>query len=111
MVRPPPPPVHAYLRAWREHRDLTLEQVAEAFNKSHTTISRWEAGKVTIKEADLAKLAALYNATAGQLRAPVDEAKLVSRLDQLQEVVWEMDDADFADFMIVARRFRKQRPD
>lgn len=110
MVKPPPARAHIHLAAWRKHRGLTQEQVAEALNRSHTTIGRWEKGEVKIKEEDLASLAELYSATAAQLLAPVDRAEAVKRLDEIQEIILGLDAQDFAEFMIIARRFRKPPP-
>lgn len=36
---------HNHVRAWREHRKLTLEQLADKVGVSHATIQRIESGK------------------------------------------------------------------
>lgn len=110
MAKPPSARPLNYLRAWREHRGMTQEQVAEALQRSHTTIGRWEKGNMRISEEDLARIAELYSATPNQLRSPVEQAKFVERLDKLQDIIRGMDDNDFAIFMQVAEKFRQTPP-
>lgn len=40
-----PEPPRNFLREWREHRGLTLEQLAEFIGVTHPTLSRVERGK------------------------------------------------------------------
>ena len=110
MVKPPPVRPQNYLLAWREHRHMTQAKVAEALNRSHTTIGRWEKGPMKLSEENLRRLAELYNVKPNQLRFPVDEAKFVERLDRVQDIIHGMDDNDFEVFMNVAERFRKPPP-
>lgn len=108
----PRTPVHAYLAEWRNHRGMTQQQVADTLNVTHTTVGRWENGEVKkIKDEDLERLAELYAISPRQLLHPVDQADMVKRLEQVQDVVWDMDAATFADFMIIAHRFRGSKGD
>ena len=68
-------PMHQFLKAWRDHRGLTLEQVAERLPKSPGTISRWEQGQVSPQLSDLMKLGRIYDCDAlALLFAPGDPA-------------------------------------
>jgi transcriptional regulator with XRE-family HTH domain len=50
------------LGAWREARDLTLEQVAEMFDLSFASIQRWENGIHPVTFTNMLKLAEIYGA-------------------------------------------------
>lgn len=107
MAKIPPIPAHAFLRAWREHRGLSLQQVADALRVTHTTVGRWEKGQMKIREEVLHALAELYKVSPRQLRAPVEQAELVRRLDLVQDIISDMDEAAFEDLLRVMQRFRK----
>lgn len=82
--------MHKYLRAWRLHRELTLEEVAAKMGKKHSTISRWESGKLPLKTNDLERLAKLYQATTDQVQEPPDQADLVARLREVQKIIEDL---------------------
>ena len=44
VVRPRPTYRRTFIRPWREHRGLTLEQLAERIGTTHATLSRIERG-------------------------------------------------------------------
>ena len=46
-----------YIRAWREHRAMTLEQVAEKIGYEKMTLSRWERGQRVVTVDQLQKIA------------------------------------------------------
>lgn len=73
-----------FLREWREHRNMTLEQVAEAMNITAGAISQVELGKNNYTRAMLEFLADLYNCTPADLlmRNPLDTEAPWSIWDQ-----------------------------
>lgn len=83
-MRKPPPNLPHYIRAWRAHRRLTLEQVANILDLATNTLSDKELGKRPVTTAELAKLAKVYDCEPWMLLA-VDPAS--PALDQLQKVV------------------------
>jgi transcriptional regulator with XRE-family HTH domain len=96
-------PTH-YLRQWREHRELSLEAVAEkimllsaeraadgesrARTMTHATLSRIERGKLPYNQHLLELLAEIYQTTEASLlvRDPQDPDGLWSIYDQLKPV-------------------------
>lgn len=83
----PPEHLWTYLRAWREHRGMSLEEVGVALGKRHSTISRWERGGMKLSTEDLEALAHLYSATVNQLQMPPTVAEMVARMDRAQAVL------------------------
>jgi transcriptional regulator with XRE-family HTH domain len=59
-VQPEEPHPWAHLRAWRNFFDLSLQQVADAFDMYPASIHKWESGKVPITVANLLRLAEFY---------------------------------------------------
>ena len=82
--------LHSHLRDWRKHRSLTQEAVAASLGVRHTTIGRWELGKMKLAATDLERLAALYGASVSQLQGPPAAATLIARLDRTQKIVERM---------------------
>ncbi len=64
-----------YLRRWRRHRKLTLEQLAELVDVSHPTIQRIETRKQPLGQPILDDLATVLRTTRGSLldRPPNDD--------------------------------------
>lgn len=56
-----------YLREWREHRGLTLEDLSGLTGMSHTNLSRIERGLVPYAQGGLEKLAAALNTDPASL--------------------------------------------
>lgn len=56
-----------FFRAWRKHRRLTQEQVAERVGLAVSSISQIESGKQGFTERTLASFAAALDVTAGDL--------------------------------------------
>lgn len=73
-----------YLREWREYRNMTLEQVAEALDITAGAVSQVELGKNNYTRAMLEFLADLYNCTPADLlmRNPLDTEAPWSIWDQ-----------------------------
>ena len=73
-----------YLRQWREFRGLTLEQLAERVESTHTTLSRIERGLQPYGQALLETLAVALGTDTGSLimRDPSDPEGIWSVWDQ-----------------------------
>lgn len=73
------------LRAWREARGLSQEELADAAGLSHGTISRYENGRLSLTESPLRRLAAALRLVPWQLFvSPADEsASLAARIMRL----------------------------
>ena len=54
------PSLHQHLRAWRDIKNLSQEQVANILEVNKSTIHRWETGTRTVDLADLERLAKVY---------------------------------------------------
>ena len=83
--------MHTNLRAWRKYRRLSQERVGNILKVTHTTVGRWESGRVPLTTEDLANLARIYGATIGQLLAPPEMAAMVSKLERAQQVLQAFD--------------------
>lgn len=57
----------------------------------HTTVGRWENGKVPLTTDDLANLARIYGASVGQLLAPPEIVDMVEKLERAQQIMLAMD--------------------
>ena len=90
-----------HLKSWRLHRGLTQVAVADALGKRHTTIGRWESGKMKLTTTDLAALANVYRASVSQLQAPPAAAALISRLDKAQQILSGLSDDDMDAWLAV----------
>lgn len=64
----PTVPMHG-LKAWREHRKLTQEQLANILGIGHSNVSRWETGGHGLRTKRLRQLAEIYGITVEQLLA------------------------------------------
>lgn len=96
--------LHSHLRAWRKHRRLTLEQVANQTGFKPNTISGWETGGRTVDLDDLKKLADVYEVTpALLLYAPPGSAKLRA-LDELSSAMDGMDPDTLNDLIKMAKK-------
>lgn len=107
------------LRQWRERKGLSLETAAFAVEqlaklrhidpaskkipRTHASLSRWETGRVEIKELGLELLAAAYGITPEQIRQPPPpENAPPTRSVEVRE-----DEADLVQAFIDAMRQRK----
>lgn len=72
-----------YLREWRLHKELTLEQAAAAIGLAdHSMLSKMETGARRYNQTILERLAVLYGTDPGSLlnrdpNAPVDEIRRI----------------------------------
>lgn len=79
--------LHIHLRAWRHHRRLTLQVVADKIGSKINTISGWETGTRTVDLDDIAKLADAYGVhPAALLFAPDDQTQFETMRDVLNLV-------------------------
>lgn len=99
--------MHRYLRAWRNHRGLSQEQVGNILQKSYTTIGRWENGKVPLTSDDMSKLAKIYQVSLSQLQMPLEEAETVSRLERVQAIIEGMPEEALAHWLALGQALRK----
>lgn len=107
------------LRQWRERKGMSLETAAFAVEqlaklrhidpaskkipRTHASLSRWETGKVEVKELGLALLAAAYGITEDDIRRPPPaEHAPPTRAVEVRE-----DEADLVQAFIEAMRQRK----
>ena len=56
-----------FLRDWRTHRGLTLEQVGEMVGMSHQNLGKIERGAVPYSQGLLERLSEIYGAHPGEL--------------------------------------------
>lgn len=56
-----------FIREWRDHRDLTLERLAERIGLTHSTLSRIERGKTAYTQPVLEALAEALGTTPASL--------------------------------------------
>ena len=76
-----------FLREWREHRDMTLEQVAAELDITAGALSQHERGTTNYTRPLLEALADLYGCNPGDLimRDPTDTDAPWSLWDQAQK--------------------------
>lgn len=76
-----------YLRAWRKHRGLTQEALAEAVDYDRTVISKIERGAIQYTQGFLEKAAKVLDCEPGQLIStdPEDERKVMDIWDRILE--------------------------
>jgi transcriptional regulator with XRE-family HTH domain len=75
-----------YLRQWRKHKGLTLEQVAERLHTTHATLSRIERGKLPYNQPLLERLAEEYGTEPASLLMRDPASTKWSILDDLTPV-------------------------
>lgn len=83
--------MHMHLRAWRLHKKMSQEQVANMLGKKHSTVGRWERGLMKLSTADLQALAQIYGVTTSQLAGPPESADLIAILDRMQAIADRVD--------------------
>lgn len=88
-VRPIPKPTKArhFIRQWRAHRGLTLEQLAERIDVTHGALSQLERGLVNYTQPMLEALAYALRCSPADLlmRDPTQESAAWSLADHLQK--------------------------
>lgn len=70
-----------FIRAWRKHRDCTLERLAERVGTTHATLSRVERGKVPYSQPLLEALADALGTTP---------ASLIMRDPSVSNGIWDI---------------------
>jgi transcriptional regulator with XRE-family HTH domain len=79
------------LKQFRKARDLTQEQIADVFNVSPQSVSRWETGATYPDMELLPSIASYFNITVDELLG-VDKIKDKERIEKIQNEVnekWE----------------------
>lgn len=84
MVKKDRHPGH-FIRAWRQHKNLTLERLADQVGTTHATLSRIERGKVPYSQPLLEALAEALGTTPASLimRDPTAKGSIWEILDQI----------------------------
>lgn len=101
--------MYEYLRTWRLHRQLTLEEVAAHLGVKHSTVSRWERGELPVNSKNLAALAALYECTDRELvGGPPADADTVRLIDEIQGIVADMAPDDRERWLGIGRSLRSK---
>jgi len=59
-----------YIQAWRKHRQLTQQQVADRIDMDKSTVSRIETGKVEYSQSTLEAFAFALNCSPADLLSP-----------------------------------------
>lgn len=70
-----------YIKAWREHRHLTQDQLAERLSTTKATLSRIENGKIPYSQDFLEACAAQLNC---------DPADLIMRDPTAPDAIWSI---------------------
>lgn len=93
-----------YLRQWREHREMTLEEVGEAIGMSHAQLGRIERRLQKYNQELLEALADLYGTQPASLimRDPTKPDAMWSLWDQAQEAE-RQDTAKYLEFRVKSR--------
>lgn len=97
-------PVHKYLRAWRKHAGLSQEQLGNILGVDHTTVGRWERGRVPLTSEQFERLAHVFMATPAQLLADPMEADAVETLQEAYQIMQGMDSATLAQWLDIGRK-------
>lgn len=72
---------HHFIREWRKHRGLTLEQLAERLHTTHATLSRIERGLLPYNQPLLERLAEELG---------TDPASLIMRNPEAGDAIWSI---------------------
>lgn len=74
-----------FIRAWRKHRELSLERLAERVGSTHATISRIERGKQPYSQPLLEALAEALGTTPASLimRDPTKAGSIWDIVEQI----------------------------
>lgn len=103
------PHMHTYLRAWREHRKISQVEVGARLGVSHTTIGRWETGKVPITTLDLERLAEVYGITRSQIEHSPELSDMVTFLDRAKEIIKDMPAEDLDRWLAIGESLRRPK--
>ena len=85
------PSLHRHLRAWRDTRNLSQEQVANTLAVNKSTIHRWETGARTVDLADLERLAELYGVDPIALLMAPGDVQLAADLTAAKAILTSRD--------------------
>ena len=81
------PGLHIHLRAWRETKNLSQEQVANILAVNKSTIHRWETGSRTVDLADLERLAEIYGIDPIALLMAPGDVQLATDLTVAKDIL------------------------
>ncbi len=83
---------------------MSQEQVGALMGKRHTTIGRWETGKMKLSTTDLERLAGVYGVSVTQLQMSPDAADLVARLGRAQDIMSRLEGEDLDAWLAMGER-------
>jgi len=103
---PKTPTSKHFIREWRKHRDLTLEQLAERIGMSHQNLGKIERGLVPYNQVLLEALAEELRCAPADLiiRGPEDP-------ESLQSVVSGMRPAQVVQLVEIAKTIKRTGTD
>lgn len=64
-----------YLRAWREHRGLSLSELARRIRVTHPSVMRWDSGQREPRGVNLDRIARALGASVPELYGPPPKPK------------------------------------
>ena len=86
--------VSDHLKTWRLHCGLTLAQVAKVLGASHSTILRYEQGRLIPSDEAMVRLSALYGCRPCELMFTPDQRDRGRRQHEAIDLLKTMSDAD-----------------
>jgi transcriptional regulator with XRE-family HTH domain len=100
-----------FLRAWRKKVGWTQAKLANELGTDHTTISRYEKGKVRVDDATFSRIAAAYGITPAELSASPDDAERAREMHRIMSAIRELDDVSLRALADMAERLpRRPKP-
>lgn len=102
-AKKPARPAPAFLRKWRLHRSLTLEQVGNIVGKGAQAVHKWEVGKTPVDLETLKLLAQAYETTPDALLFDPADDSLAQRMRAAHDVLKTLPPEDAESWIAVGR--------
>ena len=102
-AKKPARPAPAFLRKWRLHRSLTLEQVGNIVGKGAQAVHKWEVGKTPVDLETLKLLAQAYETTPDALLFDPADDGLAQRMRAAHAVLKTLPPEDAESWIAVGR--------
>ena len=97
------------LRAWRNMRGLTLEQVGNILGVGPQAVHKWETGKTPVDLKRLRQLAEIYGTTADAILFAPTEGELVERMRQAHHILTNLPPDKAADWLSVGQAMAPEK--
>jgi transcriptional regulator with XRE-family HTH domain len=98
----------AFLVEWREHANLTQEQVGEKLDVSNVTVHRWESGKAPVSVKNLFRLSPLYRASSpADLMFPISSLEQAKIMAQAREILNNLPPEQRVQWLTIGETLRK----